>query len=110
MLAASLALSGHSIRTADNVTSALETIRSGWAQIVTLDLRLGDDDGAEVIIEAQRLGKAAKFVIVSASGAREACVLLGADDWVSKPFDPWMLQMKVQELATNVEASDPSRE
>ena len=99
LLSASLSFAGHSLRVANTLTEALDTIREGWPQVVTLDLQLGADDGSEVFLEARRIGTQARFVIVSALGAREAFYRLGADAWVAKPFDPWVVEMKVQELA-----------
>jgi len=88
LLKASLARAGFAVVEAANAREALSALAIDKPELVLLDLGLPDRDGLELIaaIKAAR----AALVVVSARDAtaeKVAALDLGADDYVTKPFD-----------------------
>jgi two-component system KDP operon response regulator KdpE len=79
---------GYRVVEAANAREALNAIDIDRPEVVLLDLGLPDRDGIEIIPQLKKAGTA--VLIVSARDATEAKVAaldLGADDYVTKPFD-----------------------
>ncbi|WP_333838574.1 response regulator transcription factor [Novosphingobium sp.] len=88
LLKASLARAGFAVVEAANAREALSALAIDKPELVLLDLGLPDRDGLE-LIAAIKAAKAA-LVVVSARDAtaeKVAALDLGADDYVTKPFD-----------------------
>jgi DNA-binding response OmpR family regulator len=94
-------MEGYEVETAKNGEVALETMRQIDAcDIVLLDIMLPKKDGFEVLREAQEMGFSAPVLVLTAKGEQESKLKgfgLGADDYVTKPFN-------VEELAARVKA------
>lgn len=84
---AGLARAGYNVVEAGNAREALNALHIDKPEVVLLDLGLPDRDGLELIpIMRER----AAIIVVSARDATDqkvAALDLGADDYVSKPFD-----------------------
>lgn len=81
--------------------SALAAIRAGGLDLVVLDLGLPRKDGLEVIREARRAGATVPILVLSARERASDRMLgldMGADDYVSKPFDSGELLARVRAL------------
>lgn len=84
---AGLSRAGYAVIEAGNAREALNALQIDKPEIVLLDLGLPDRDGLELIPIIR--GRAA-IIVVSARDATDqkvAALDLGADDYVSKPFD-----------------------
>ena len=84
---------GYSVISANNGTKALELIRSDMPDLILLDVNMPDKDGFEVLKEI-RLDPAIEHIpVIILTAARldpvdvRAGLDLGADDYVTKPFD-----------------------
>ncbi len=89
LIGAILTRGGHETVAAANARTALGEISRGSIDAVILDLGLPDRDGLE-LIGAIRAGSNVPIIVVTArSGVSEkiAALDLGADDYVTKPFD-----------------------
>ena len=91
VLALLLRAVGCEVGLAENGRQALEGVRLAQPDIVFMDMRLPDGDGAEVIRQLLREYRASglKLVATSASALmhqREQYMETGADDFVAKPF------------------------
>ena len=98
LLTATLARAGYQIEEAGNGTEALAVAARVRPELVLLDLGLPDRDGLELVQPLMRDGKAA-VVVVSAREATDdkvAALDLGADDYVTKPFDTEELLARVR--------------
>lgn len=88
LLHVSLARAGYRVTEAGSARETLSAVHIDKPDVVLLDLGLPDRDGLELIPMIKTAG--ATVIVVSARDATEqkvAALDLGADDYVSKPFD-----------------------
>ncbi|MEO5597292.1 MAG: response regulator transcription factor [Novosphingobium sp.] len=88
LLHTSLARSGYRIVEAGSARETITALQIDKPELVLLDLGLPDRDGLELIPVIKSAG--ASVIVVSARDATDqkvAALDLGADDYVSKPFD-----------------------
>ena len=93
---------GYSVSQASTAQEALNAADIGRPDVILLDLGLPDRDGLEIIPLLKRSGAA--VVIVSAREATEPKVLaldLGADDYVTKPFDTEEVLARIRVVLRN---------
>jgi len=89
LLTSIVARDGHHCTALPTAAKALSAIRGGAHDIAIIDLGLPDRDGLE-LISAIRAISAIPIVVLSARDATDdkiAALDLGADDYVTKPFD-----------------------
>lgn len=98
---------GWAVDMTDGVETAWTALCVEPFDLVLLDLGLRDGDGAEVLRRLRqappaRLPDAATPVLVMTArdqvGARIECLDMGADDYVTKPFDPDELAARMRAL------------
>jgi DNA-binding response OmpR family regulator len=95
-----LELAGHQVALADNGEDALAWIARHEPDLVVLDLMLPGIDGLEVC-RRLRATSAVPVVMLTALGEEEnriAGLQLGADDYVTKPFSPRELALRVSSV------------
>jgi two-component system KDP operon response regulator KdpE len=88
LLHAALVRHGYRVVEAEDARSALSALHIDHPDAVLLDLGLPDRDGLELVAHLKSAGTA--VVVVSARDATDqkvAALDLGADDYVTKPFD-----------------------
>ncbi len=90
---------GHSIRTAKNGKEALELLNEDPADVVISDVRMPDMDGIALLREAREvlpdIGVVLMTAFATVDTARDAFIL-GADDFIQKPFDVEELKLIVK--------------
>ena len=89
---------GHEVAMAVTGEDALERVGAGAPDLVVLDLMLPGIDGLEV---CRRLRGAVPVVMLTALGEEEdriAGLSLGADDYITKPFSPRELALRVDSV------------
>jgi two-component system, NtrC family, response regulator AlgB len=96
-LTTSLALEaeGHYVESADNGTTALTRIKEENFDLVFLDLRLGDENGMDVLAKIVELTPQPLVVIFTAHASIPTAVQatqIGAFDYLEKPFTPDQLR------------------
>ena len=102
-----LELAGHQVALADNGEDALAWIARHEPDLVVLDLMLPGIDGLEVC-RRLRATSAVPVVMLTALGEEEnriAGLQLGADDYVTKPFSPRELALRVSSVLRRAGAS-----
>lgn len=92
---------GMDANTVSGAKQALELVRDRPFDIILLDVNLRDMDGFQVIQELR--GRGVKTPIIIVSGRKEDYDTLygldiGADDYITKPFNPVILAAKVKAL------------
>jgi CheY-like chemotaxis protein len=100
MLARRLKRLGYEVVTAHNGRTALEQIRRADFDLVLLDILMPEMNGYEVLATLKSDPKLAALpvIVISASDRTEnvaACIGMGAEDHLSKPFDPVILQARI---------------
>jgi DNA-binding response OmpR family regulator len=88
---------GHAVLSTGSGVEALRLLAEAALDLVVLDLGLPDLDGAEVLREARR-GRRVPVVVLTARSAvddRIRGLQAGADDYVTKPFSPTELVLRV---------------
>ncbi len=92
---------GYTVDLADNGQTGFENAVSGIYDIVILDLMLPKMNGYEVLSAIRREGHEVPVLILSAKTELEDKVdgfTLGADDYVTKPFEMKELLMRIQAI------------
>jgi DNA-binding response OmpR family regulator len=100
---------GLAVLTTGSGAEAISMLADGGVDLAVLDLGLPDVDGLEVLREAQTL--AVRCVVLTARSAVEDRISgleLGADDYVTKPFSPREVVLRVQAVLGRGRA-DPDR-
>jgi DNA-binding NtrC family response regulator len=92
---------GHNIRTAKNGREAIDMLNDDPAEIVISDVRMPDMDGIALLRESREVMPDIGVVLMTAFAtvdtAREAFIL-GADDFIQKPFDVEELKLIVKKI------------
>lgn len=103
---AGLVRAGYAVVEAENAREALNALQIDKPEVVLLDLGLPDRDGLELI---PIMRAHAAIIIVSARDATEqkvAALDLGADDYVSKPFDSEEVLARIRRVLRNRRPAD----
>jgi len=104
LLAYHLKAAGHATRTATSGQAALDIAQRGKPDLVMLDVMLpGDMDGLEVCrrLKQDPRTRAVPVIMLTALGDEVDRIVgleLGAEDYVSKPFSPRELMLRVKAL------------
>jgi DNA-binding response OmpR family regulator len=98
-----LKAAGYDVITAEDGAEALQRARSASPDLMVLDLMLPEVEGIEVCKLLRRDPATAKvpIIILTAKAAEVDRILgleLGADDYVTKPFSPRELVLRVKKL------------
>ncbi|MBA44137.1 MAG: DNA-binding response regulator [Magnetococcales bacterium] len=104
---------GYSIDCAYTVASALEKSEGTDAyNIVLLDLCLTDGEGLSLITQLRSKTNASIIVISGKSDTTEkvVCLEMGADDYITKPFELRELSARLKAVLRRVEAPAPAAE
>ncbi len=111
-----LTQAGHEVETASGGREALEAIRRQPPDLVVLDLMLPDLSGIEVCraVRADPKLRSLPILMLTARSEEVDRVVgfeLGADDYVTKPFSPRELTLRVGAILRRAKAaSDPAAE
>jgi len=89
---------GLAARTTGSGAEAIRLLGEGGIDLVVLDLGLPDIDGLDVLAAARAAGGVPTIVLTARNGVEERIRGLrhGADDYVTKPFSPTELVLRVQ--------------
>ncbi|GAA2908017.1 DNA-binding response regulator [Actinoplanes cyaneus] len=103
---------GCRVRLAADGLSALAAVDAERPDLVVLDLMLGGIDGIEVCRRLQRDQPGLPVVMLTALGEESDRVLgleVGADDYVTKPFSPRELTLRVRSVLRRTAPAAPPR-
>ena len=100
--------SGYEVSQADNGRAALEMYEAsnGDFDVVLLDIMMPEMDGLEVCKRLRNMSQTVGIIMLTAKTQeidRVTGLLVGADDYVSKPFSPSELMARVDAIYRRVE-------
>jgi NtrC-family two-component system response regulator AlgB len=90
-----LQAAGHQAETADNAQVAILKLREDVYDLAFLDLRLGDEDGLELLDQIKKMQSRLPVVVFTAYASIKTAVSAiqrGAFDYLEKPFTPEQLR------------------
>jgi signal transduction histidine kinase len=99
-LSRSLELQGHTVNLAEDGQSALDLLRAQAFDVVLLDIVMPGMDGYQVL-EAMKTDPALRdipVIVISALDEMDSvvrCIEMGAEDYLPKPFNPVLLQARL---------------
>ncbi|WP_053368106.1 response regulator transcription factor [Bacillus sp. FJAT-27245] len=107
VLEAYLEREGYGIATADNGVDALKKARSENPDLIILDLMLPDISGEEVCRLVRKESEVPILMLTAKSGEDDKIngIMMGADDYVTKPFSPREVVVRVQAILRRVKKS-----
>jgi CheY-like chemotaxis protein len=100
VLARTLERLGYNVTGAENGRRALEVLETTNIDLVLLDIMMPEMDGYQVLEHRQadpRL-RSIPFIMISALGELDSvvrCIEMGAEDYLTKPFEPVLLRARV---------------
>jgi len=110
-LRSKLTASGYEVLTASNGLEALEQAQCQEPDLIVLDLLMPKMDGFETLKELRSFS-AVPVIILSARGAdtdRIKGLVQGADDYLSKPFNPEELVARVEAVRRRLQPAEKRR-
>jgi len=105
ILAQYVSLSGFEVTLARNGKEAWELFHSDKPDICVLDVMMPEMDGFTLAEKLREAEPGIPFIFLTAKSMREDIIhglKLGADDYITKPFDPEMLMLRINNILRRV--------
>jgi DNA-binding response OmpR family regulator len=90
-----LRLHGYDVLTTTSGADAIEIIRTGRPDIVLLDILMPNVSGIEVLEQVRTFSSVPIIIFTARREIVESAMLCGANDSISKPFDPDQVVSKI---------------
>lgn len=102
---------GYNVITAGDVASAIEQAENNKLDVVLLDLVLPDGEGLVLIPQLKSRTKAGIIVVSGKSDTTEkiVCLEMGADDYITKPFEMRELSARIKAVLRRREPSNDGK-
>jgi two-component system OmpR family response regulator len=97
---------------ASSLAELRQTLRDEVVDLIVLDLNLPDGDGLMLCRELRAEGSEVQIIMVTARGSAIDRVLgleLGADDYLTKPFEPRELLVRIRNLLRRPRSDSAAR-
>lgn len=113
LLKLSLEVEGYRPSVAGSVAEGLDILEGGQTDFVLLDLMLPDRSGFELLQQLQRQYRNIPVIVLTAKNEMNDKILgfqLGADDYLTKPFETRELVERIKAVMRRMRASQPPSE
>ncbi len=107
-----LSMNGYEVTLCENGELGLDAFKKETFDLCIVDVMMPKKDGFTLAAEIKTINKNVPFVFLTARGMREDMIKgyrLGADDYLTKPFDSEVLLLKLKAIL-NRNSSDNSNE
>jgi len=101
-LGTALETMGHQVGTATNRAVAEKKLRDESFEVAFLDIRLGSENGLDLLLDLLRLSPRLAVVVITAYSSIETAVQAiqrGAFDYLPKPFKPAQIEQVLERIA-----------
>jgi len=110
-----LQASGYEVVTASDGNEALKKAQGIAPQLIVLDIMLPEVDGIEVckLLRRNPATSSVPVIMLTAKTAEIDRIIgleIGADDYITKPFSPRELVLRIKKLLQRTQAPDPARD
>jgi len=100
MLSRRLRRQGYSVSTAVSGQQALELLKTELVDLILLDVMMPEMDGYDLLkeLKTSKIWRDIPVIMISALGEIESvvrCIEQGAEDYLTKPFDPVLLRARI---------------
>jgi len=107
LLSTNLQETGYTVETAEDGQQALQALRAHPFDAVLLDLLMPRIDGYQVLAEMKQDAALRRMPVIVISSTDEMdslvrCIEMGATDYLTKPFDPVLLQARIRASLASV--------
>ena len=102
-IALKLKKDGHDVFVTDNGLEGYRLFEQHMPDLILTDIMMPFSSGLEFIAKVKQTGSSTKIIVLSSMGQENVVVEafnLGADDFITKPFSPNELSIRVKRLAT----------
>ena len=115
VLSRQLKRQGYAVAIAENGQAALDQLRTSNVDLVLLDIMMPEMDGYEVLqrLKADEALRHIPVIMISALSELDSvvrCIELGAEDYLSKPFNPTLLKARLGASLDKKRARDREQE
>ena len=112
MVAEYLSGQGYEVHQAESGSDMRETIEQNLPDVVLLDVRLPGEDGLTLARYLRERYDVGIIMVTAANGIVDRVVGLeiGADDYVTKPFDPRELLARLKSVMRRLQSRPPARD
>lgn len=93
---------GHSVATVVNRAAAEKKLKAGTFEVAFLDIRLGAENGLDLLPDLLRLSPRLAIIMITAYASIESAVTAiqrGAFDYLPKPFKPAQIEQLLERVA-----------
>lgn len=93
---------GHHVEAANGRAAAEKKLREGSFEVAFLDIRLGTENGLDLLPDLLRLSPRLAVIVITAYSSVETAVLAiqrGAFDYLAKPFKPAQIAQMLERVA-----------
>ena len=103
------------VTVAGNYQSAMQVIEKTEFDLILLDIGLPDEDGFTICRDLQASEKTAHIPVIFITGKSSANDIvagfsIGADDYISKPFDPMILKARIESRLKKMKSAKTKEE
>ena len=113
VLQAFLRLNKYEVDWAKNSHSAFEYLHKGWYSLCILDVMLCGEDGFSMAQKIRRIHPEQAFIFLTAKNLKKDILRgysLGAEDYLSKPFDSEILLLKISRIVNRIDRNATPQE
>jgi two-component system, OmpR family, KDP operon response regulator KdpE len=103
---------GYDVCVASNLSSAYTMFFSHTPDLILLDLTLGEENGEEFLVKNRQFTESSIIIVSAIDDFAKKVHLLdeGADDYITKPFNPGELLARVRVGLRKKTSSDPHKQ